>query len=591
VGILLLPLSTSSTLAGSAAWKRNPLSGDWNNASNWTPSMVPNGPSDIATFALSNTTGVFLSANTEVNGMVFNPGASAFAITAGPTLTLTISGTGITNNSGTAQGLVTTADPQGNNRGTIQFRNGATLGDLTSIADLGPESSDDDGGITQFFDNSSAGNGTIINTTGSGGGFGGGGTEFYDSSTAANADFLNAAGFTFVSFFGNSTADNGSFSNGGTVSFSETSTAGNGTFFNQSGTVNGSPPAGRVSFSDTSTAGTGTFTNGGAGTTENTPGFTSFSGSSSAGNATFTCTAGGEAFSPGGSVSFNNTSSAENGTFIIEGGTDFGTGGTLQFVSDSTGGQARVEVFDNGSLLISSHNTPGVSIGSIEGTGLVVLGARNLTVGSNNQNTIFSGSIQGVGGSLTKVGAARLILSGANTYSGGTVINGGKLAINNETDSGTGSGFVHADAGTLGGAGIIAGAVTIGTGSGPGAFLAPAAEARKQATLTVESALTFNADATYTYTFRAKRNSATSDKVIANGVTINSGAVIALSGQARGRLTTGLTLTLISNTSANPISGTFSNLPDGAIVTIKGNNFQASYEGGDGNDLTLTVVP
>jgi hypothetical protein len=48
---------------------------------------------------------------------------------------------------------------------------------------------------------------------------------------------------------------------------------------------------------------------------------------------------------------------------------------------------------------------------------------------------------------------------------------------------------------------------------------------------------------------------------------------------------------LISNTSANPITGTFSNLPDGGTVTINGNNFQASYEGGDGNDLTLTVVP
>jgi hypothetical protein len=47
----------------------------------------------------------------------------------------------------------------------------------------------------------------------------------------------------------------------------------------------------------------------------------------------------------------------------------------------------------------------------------------------------------------------------------------------------------------------------------------------------------------------------------------------------------------ISNTSADPISGTFTNLPDGAIVDVDGNNLQASYTGGDGNDLTLTVVP
>ena len=76
-----------------------------------------------------------------------------------------------------------------------------------------------------------------------------------------------------------------------------------------------------------------------------------------------------------------------------------------------------------------------------------------------------------------------------------------------------------------------------------------------------------------------------------NGVTINSGATVNLSGQTQGTLTSGLILTVISNTSADPINGTFSNLADGAIVNVNGNNLQASYEGGDGNDLTLTVVP
>jgi hypothetical protein len=33
-----------------------------------------------------------------------------------------------------------------------------------------------------------------------------------------------------------------------------------------------------------------------------------------------------------------------------------------------------------------------------------------------------------------------------------------------------------------------------------------------------------------------------------------------------------------------------SNLPDGAIANVNGNHLQASYGGGDGNDLTLTVV-
>jgi hypothetical protein len=123
-----------------------------------------------------------------------------------------------------------------------------------------------------------------------------------------------------------------------------------------------------------------------------------------------------------------------------------------------------------------------------------------------------------------------------------------------------------------------------------GAFLAPAHGTKTQAALTIQSALTFSAGSTYTYTFKAKGRKAKTDKVIANGVTIN-GATFSFQGTAQGALQSGVTLTAISNTAAAPIAGTFANLPDGAILTVNGNNFQASYEGGDGNDLTLTVVP
>ena len=52
------------------------------------------------------------------------------------------------------------------------------------------------------------------------------------------------------------------------------------------------------------------------------------------------------------------------------------------------------------------------------------LGVNNLTVGSNNLSTTFSGVIQD-GGSLTKVGRGTLILTNANTYTGGTTIEQG----------------------------------------------------------------------------------------------------------------------------------------------------------------------
>jgi len=36
--------------------------------------------------------------------------------------------------------------------------------------------------------------------------------------------------------------------------------------------------------------------------------------------------------------------------------------------------------------------------------------------------------------------------------------------------------------------------------------------------------------------------------------------------------------------------GTFGNLADGSIVTVRNNKFQVNYEGGDGNDLVLVSV-
>ena len=77
------------------------------------------------------------------------------------------------------------------------------------------------------------------------------------------------------------------------------------------------------------------------------------------------------------------------------------------------------------------------------------------------------------------------------------------------------------------------------------------------------------------------------DKVIANGVTIN-GAQFSLHGLGKA-LTPGTVYTLIDNTAATSIAGTFSNLADGSIFTVNRHSFRASYEGG-GNDLTLTVL-
>jgi autotransporter-associated beta strand protein len=78
---------------------------------------------------------------------------------------------------------------------------------------------------------------------------------------------------------------------------------------------------------------------------------------------------------------------------------------------------------------------------------------------------VISGVISGAGGSLVKDGGGTLKLTAANTYDGGTTIISGRLLVSNTTGSGTGSGPVAVNAGTLGGTGTISGAVTVASGA------------------------------------------------------------------------------------------------------------------------------
>jgi len=120
--------------AASATWSLNPSSGDWNTATNWTPPTVPNGPSDTATFGVSNTTDVSLSSGAEVSSIVFNAGASPFTITASPAGPLVVSGGGVTNNSPTTQNFI--ALPH-YSVGEISFYNNATAGSSTAFTTIG----------------------------------------------------------------------------------------------------------------------------------------------------------------------------------------------------------------------------------------------------------------------------------------------------------------------------------------------------------------------------------------------------------------------------------------------------------------------
>jgi autotransporter-associated beta strand protein len=489
---------------------------------------VPDGPDAVATFAVWNQTRVTLDYFTEVSSVVFQPNASSFALTGTDGSQFSFTGAGISNQSGQVQNFHAYWNVDDEGQNAFEFFNSASAGELTEFTLDGVGGPGTNGGQLDFWDSSTAGS-ALINNLGDGGSsnYAFGATYFEDNSSAENATIVNTHG--------------------------------------------------RVTFEDNSSAGHAMIINEAAVSKTANGGVASFTGTATTADSTIICngdTVGSDA--PAALVFY--------GSF----------GGSV------TRGRARVILHGNGQMSVSAN--PGytlkVTVGSIEGDGDVFLGdpeLDSLAIGTNNRSTIFSGRIQdspdASGGSFSKVGRGTLTLTGANTYTGGTTVAGGQFKISNATGSGTGTGGVLVKSGTLSGKGTIAGAVTVGgpSGGGGGPVLAPSLGSPKPVTLTIQSTLAFAKNGTYSY--RVDSGRAGGDRVVANGVAIDPAAQFTARDVQTATFPPGTVLVAIQNTGVTPIAGAFGNLADGGTITIGNNTFQADYQGGDGNDLTLTLLP
>ena len=227
------------------------------------------------------------------------------------------------------------------------------------------------------------------------------------------------------------------------------------------------------------------------------------------------------------------------------------------------------------------------TVGNTTLTNAVHLNAGGVSVETNNLdgNAVFSGNINGAGG-LTKstviglTGKGTLTLSGTNTYSGPTTVNLGTLRVN-----GTNTSATTVTTGTLGGSGAISGAVTIGNNVGDNdAIIAPGASVGTLGT----GNLTLHADAVFAFELDS-RNDAADQIAVTGTVSLNPGAFFTFTDLASCELRPGTSFTLIDNDGIDAIGGKFTNLAEGALFTIGPNTYRASYIGGTGNDLALTV--
>jgi autotransporter-associated beta strand protein len=135
---------------------------------------------------------------------------------------------------------------------------------------------------------------------------------------------------------------------------------------------------------------------------------------------------------------------------------------------------------DSGTVTVAKNNALGTGPLTLNG-GLLNLGAYNLTassvvlaggtisgssggISSSSDYQLQSGTVStrlGGTGGVIKTTSGAVTLTAANTYTGGTRIQGGRLTVNNTTGSGTGPGPVYIGAGgLLTGSGTITGFVT-----------------------------------------------------------------------------------------------------------------------------------
>jgi autotransporter-associated beta strand protein len=354
-------------------------------------------------------------------------------------------------------------------------------------------------------------------------------------------------------------------------------------------------------FFDDSSAGSATFTVAGRGDGLGGPGSLEFSDNSSAAGSTIINQA-----DPlyGGDTGFGGYSTAGESNIVLEthSGVEFydyalggsatitADGGRVYFADYSNGGLASV-ILGNGSLLdISNHNTAAfMSLGPliVDETSAIDLGGVTLTFlgpGYGTYPSNIAGVISGGGGILIAEGAT-VTLSGANTYLGGTTVIGGKLIVASKDGSATGGGPIAVVDGSLGGSGLISGNVTFGGGRPiQNGNLAP--RIAEPLAMKIRGSLSFLNNSRYQWRVNASKTSGV--EVAAKGITIQGSAYFSILG--RGELPIGTVFTVLRNTGKTPIEGTFSFLPDGGTIVSGENTFEANYEGGDGNDLTLTVI-
>jgi subtilase-type serine protease len=182
-------------------------------------------------------------------------------------------------------------------------------------------------------------------------------------------------------------------------------------------------------------------------------------------------------------------------------------------------------------------------------------------------------------GSLTKRGDGTLFLTGENTWSGKSTVQGGKLSV-----VGSHASPIDVSGGTLGGSGTVGGAIDVASG-----VLAPGLSAAEAARITDVPATAGNVlNAAGGLRLAAPGRLSVVARSGSDYTRVESTGPVALGGaldlDLQGALTPGTQLTIVKGGS---LTGTFADIAEGSFLYLGQNTLKASYQN---NAFTLTVA-